>query len=351
MRPSFVFWTGIRIAGYKLTRRTGWPVPMPINLAISITERCNSRCKTCNVWKNKTKKELTVGEWERIFKSIGKTCAWITVSEGETFISRNLVEIMRLVEENIQPQIITLPTNGILTERIEKYVREILKFHKGMLVVNLSLDGIGNLHDKIRGVKGNFKNLLESVSAIKSLKKEYENLTLGINTVISKYNINQIREICDFVSSEISPDSHIFEIARNSKSLYNTRMNIRPNIKRYLEVIGDVTKNEERSLICFFRKRYYKLVKDMLESENEVIPCYAGISSAHISSTGEVWACPLLCESMGNLREENYDFKKIWKSEKAKRIRKDIKDRQCWCTSANPNYTNILCSLSRLIKG
>jgi len=349
MKVSHVFWTGTRVLGYKLGRGFGSPLPVPVNIGMSVTERCNSRCKTCNVWKTDIKDELGVEEWEKIFRSIGKSHSWITVAEGEAFLSRDLVDIMRVVVKNNDPQILLLPTNGILTKNITKSVREILGFYKGRLIVNFSLDDIGELHDKIRGVKGNFKHLVDSASAVGELRSDFDNLNMGINTVVSKYNVDHIKELYDFVKKEISPDSHIFEIARNGASLYNNGVSITPDIKKYLEAMKSVEGGGGAKLTYFFRKRYYRLLEEILRDKKEVIPCYSGISSAHISSTGDVWACSMRCNSMGNLRGNNYDFKTVWKSERAKKIRRDIKERKCWCTSANANYTNMLCNFRRVI--
>ena len=39
-----------KIPLYKLARATGWPRVLPLNLTVSVTYRCNSRCLTCNVY-------------------------------------------------------------------------------------------------------------------------------------------------------------------------------------------------------------------------------------------------------------------------------------------------------------
>ncbi len=348
MKASHVFWTGLRVAGYKMGRRFSFPLPMPVNLAIVPTGRCNSMCRTCNIWKTPVSDELDAGEWDRIFKSIGRSHPWVTASEGEPFLSKDLVEITRNLVEHTDPQIMVFPTNGILTEKITDDVREILGFYGGILIINFSLDGVGNLHDEIRGVRGNFRRVVDSVSAMKDVKRGSDNLVVGINTVVSKHNIKKIDEISDFVKNELKPDSHIFEIADNREALNNAGMDLRPGCQEYLDAIGRVSGDSNVFPTGFFRKRYYRLVEEMLLKGRGIIPCYAGIASAQISSTGEVWACCRMCESMGNLRENGYDFRKVWKSRQAMDVRRGIKERKCWCTSANANYTNILCSFIRL---
>jgi hypothetical protein len=53
---------------------------------------------------------------------------------------------------------------------------------------------------------------------------------------------------------------------------------------------------------------------------------------------------------MGNLREHDYDFKKVWNSRSAKNIRKSIKNKECACPLANAGYTNLLVSPKSLLK-
>jgi len=91
-----------------------------------------------------------------------------------------------------------------------------------------------------------------------------------------------------------------------------------------------------------FRFEYYALVKLFLARNEQIIPCYAGISSAQISPDGEVWPCCVRADSMGNLRDYNYDFNAVWNSPEAAKIRSSIKNRECACPLANASYTNML---------
>jgi hypothetical protein len=53
---------------------------------------------------------------------------------------------------------------------------------------------------------------------------------------------------------------------------------------------------------------------------------------------------------MGFLREQDYDFQEVWKSEQASKVRKYIKDGNCACPLANQAYSNILSHTRSLIK-
>jgi hypothetical protein len=53
---------------------------------------------------------------------------------------------------------------------------------------------------------------------------------------------------------------------------------------------------------------------------------------------------------MANLRDVNYDFRKVWFSDEAERIRASIRNKECHCPLANASYTNLLMNPRTLTK-
>ncbi|HZS76615.1 MAG TPA: SPASM domain-containing protein, partial [Ktedonobacteraceae bacterium] len=92
----------------------------------------------------------------------------------------------------------------------------------------------------------------------------------------------------------------------------------------------------------------YDIVKKTLVEKRQVIPCLAGVASAQIAPNGDVWACCIRAESVGNLREHNYDFRSVWTTAEADEMRRSIKARECYCPLANASYTNMLCHVPTL---
>jgi MoaA/NifB/PqqE/SkfB family radical SAM enzyme len=339
---------------YKLYRKFGYPKIFPINFTVSVTYRCNSRCRTCNVWKKKTN-EFTLKEFEKTFKNIGRTPYWITMSGGEPFLRSDIVEICQCAHDNCNPKIINIPTNGILYNIIPKRVEEIVEScSKSQIVINLSLDGVGEKHDGIRNVKNNFKSAMRTYTSLRAL--EYRNLNLGIHTVISKFNVNNIPELYKYVQ-KLNPDSYITEIAEERVELDTIGANITPSFEEYskaVDFLSSKIKNENFTGISkvtqAFRLEYYNIVKKVLKDKRQVIPCYAGFASAQIAPNGDVWTCCIRAEPIGNLRENNYDFGKVWFSENADQLRSSIKAGECYCPLANASYTSMLCNFRSSMK-
>jgi len=356
------------IAGYKFSRRLNLKPSLPISITVSITNLCNSRCRTCFIWKlyrdhsELREKEFKIWEFERIFESIGKKPVWFTLSGGEPYLRHDLEEICTAIYEYCSPYIITIPTNALAPTLVEAKTKKILeRCNDAKLVVNLSLDGVGEKHDEIRGIIGNFSQFIDAFHRLRNLKKEFPNLNIGVHSVISKYNISHILQLYEFVR-QLDPDSYISEVAEERTELFNLNCDITPDLNLYNETIDVISEKIKKDylktkglipkFIQAFRVVYYQKVTQGDWTHGQVIPCYAGYASCHITPYGDVWPCCVLGydKPMGNLREVNYRFKKVWFSKKADDARNYIKAKKCACPLANAHYTNILCSFQGMLR-
>jgi MoaA/NifB/PqqE/SkfB family radical SAM enzyme len=338
-----------RIPALKATYRTGRVLSLPVNITVSGSYRCNSRCKTCNVWLLPND-DMTLEEWDRTFESLGRAPYWFTFSGGEPTLRKDLPDMVGSAYRHCRPGIINIPTNGIQQKIIPGSVERVLQVApKSEVIINLSLDGVGLKHDEVRGVRNNWDRAMVTYAALKELQKDYGHLTLGIHTVISNYNVDSFPDLCEYVHRELKPDSYITEIAEERVELDTVGLGITPTAEKYTVAIDALVERmrEERltgvaEVAQAFRRRYYELVKRTLREQRQVIPCMAGVASAQIAPNGDVWTCCVRAESMGNLRDHGYDFGSVWRTGKAKQLRRSIKNRECYCPLANAAYTNML---------
>jgi len=339
---------------YYLMKQLGFPRLMPMNYTVSLLYTCNSRCNTCNIWK-KSAKNLTVEEYQKIFSKIGRAPYWITFSGGEPFLRQDIVEIVQTIYKVSRPRIINIPTNGLLVKTIVDKTELIAKAcPKAQIIINLSIDGIDEQHDQIRNVPGNFKKVISTFHKLKALP--LKNLSVGIHTVISKFNVDSFASIANTLM-QMHPDSYITEIAEERVELDTMGTDITPSILSYKSAIDYLIhriKNDRFSgmnkITMAFRIEYYDLVKRIMRDRMQIIPCYSGIASAQISPDGDIWSCCIKAKPLGNLRKNNYDFKKIWFSPDAEIERRSIHKKECWCPLANASYTNMLMDFRTLVR-
>ena len=345
------------IAKTQASYATNKVLVLPMNLTISVSYRCNSRCKTCNVWQ-RPNDDFTIEEYEKTFESIGRAPYWFTFSGGEPTLRKDLPEMVGAAYRHCRPGIINIPTNGIQDKIIPGRIEKVLQAAPGSdVIINLSLDGVGEKHDAVRGVKGNFERAMRTYAGLKALKARYKNFTLGVHTVVSNFNIDEFDNIRKFVLEELKPDQFISEIAEERVELDTVGMGITPPIEKYQPVIERLQEGMRRAefngvsrLTQAFRDRYYDIVKRTLVEKRQVIPCLAGVASAQIAPNGDVWTCCIRAQPVGNLREHNYDFRATWTTTKADELRRSIKAGECYCPLANASYTNMLCHMPTLTR-
>lgn len=338
-----------KLPAFQAVRAVGSGMLYPVNITISLLYSCNSRCRTCNVYLKKVD-NFTVEEYDKLFTNLGSAPYWFTFSGGEPFLRKDIAEVIKAAYKRTSPGIINIPTNASLYHRIPELAHEIVESCPNSdVIINVSLDHLGTKHDEVRGLKDNFERAMKTYEGLKKLKR-YKNFTLGIHTVISNYNVDEFKDIYAGLIP-LEPDSYITEIAEERVELGTIGEPINPQQEKYAEAIdflrAEMKKRKQTGVAAVaqgFRYEYYQLVKNIMQQQTQVIPCFAGVMSAQISPDGDVWPCCIRADSMGNLRKENYDFKKIWRSGQAAKIRKSIKQKECFCPLANASYTNLLVS-------
>jgi MoaA/NifB/PqqE/SkfB family radical SAM enzyme len=344
-----------RIPLFKLYRKFGWPQLLPLNLTLSPSPKCNSRCLTCNIWM-KRENELKIDEWDKVLASLGHAPYWFTISGGEPLMYPHVVELAQLAYKHCSPGVINIPTNAILPnipERVEQIAKSC---PKSQLIINLSLDGIGAKHDYIRGIPGNFVKFEERLKQLLSLRKSLKNLTVGIHSVVSVFSVGHLDELIAYADNS-GADQFITEIAEPRVELDTVGLPITPGPAAYSKAIDRLIAYVESKQFTGMAKiteairvEYYKLVKRILEEKDQVIDCYAGWVSAQIYADGTVWPCCVRADDLGNLRDHHYDFKEIWFGEKIKKVRRSIAAKECHCPLANAMYTNMLHDIPTLAR-
>jgi MoaA/NifB/PqqE/SkfB family radical SAM enzyme len=354
-----------RLAGYRVAHAAGGagrPRQLPINLTVSVTYACPSRCATCDIWQ-KSVEDLSLEEYARLFPSLEKVPVWVTLSGGDQFVRADFDEVVRLVCTLIDPRIVNIPMNGVITERIFTALPKIAHHTAGssQLVLNLSVDEIGDAHDRIRGAPRNFEKLGLVADLVHDLKKTYPHVVFGVHTVISKLNVHRVADIEREARAIFRPDSYIAEVAERRVELGTMHKDITPDpaeFRRAVEHLRAAIRGHRSAFVATpvarlvesLRLEYYELAARILEEKRQVIECYAGWASAQIAPDGHVWGCCVRAESLGNVRDHAYDFRAVWDGAEADAFRDSVRAHACACPLANASYTNLLLDVPSLAR-
>ncbi|MCG2714306.1 MAG: radical SAM protein [Candidatus Omnitrophica bacterium] len=308
--------------------------------------------------------ELTLVEIDKISRGL-KNLLYLTISGGEPTLRDDLSEIIKIFTQRNKVQFVTLPTNGVMPSRICDLVDKILYENpKVSFRIVLSLDGVGDLHDEIRGLPGNFNRVLETYNRLDHLRSKYNNFDLDVNTVLSNYNCGRVKEIIDFVDRTLNVDNHVLALARGNTREPQARRFTVEDAEEAIHLIEERSvrnsyrrRDSGRGIIKVLKLRMRDMVLETLKKNRAVIPCLAGRKMIIIDDIGDLYPCELLDKKIASLRAINFNMEKALFSSEAKKIKDWIIKTKCFCTfecalqaSAVFNLREVLHLFAKFIK-
>ena len=333
---------------------------LPVQLVFFVTSKCNLHCEHCFYlpYLNKAKNELTLDEIEKISKSMSDLL-WVALTGGEPLLRKDLDQVVEIFYRRNRTRKFTITTNGILKDAsIELLERVLKKIPKAQLMVYFSIDGLPETHDKIRRVQNGFDKTVTTLQAAKELKQKYPNLFVSTITTCTAHNQYEMAPLANKILDEIKPDNMVVNLVRGEledPSLKNLDIS---NYHQFINIQQDAIRSGRLGYFKFFGKklllakeaRQKEIITDVFVNNRFVTPCYAGQLSAVLYETGEVAPCEILSVRYGNVRNYNYDFRKLWEVSTNRTHAQNIIKDKCFCTYECALTTNILFNPKYVLK-
>jgi radical SAM family uncharacterized protein len=170
------------LRGIKRAIKTTNGRKVPLIAGHKLLYKCNLTCDMCPFWKRPDEKLLSIEEEVKIMDSLASAGVLFYGFEGgEPLLRRDLPAILKESHERFHTALVT---NGWL---LKARIGEIDDFLESLFV---SLDGIGSLHDRLRGVNGSFVRAVEGIRAAKR-----HGLSVAISSTITRENIHQAEQM------------------------------------------------------------------------------------------------------------------------------------------------------------
>ena len=241
---------------------------------IEITNSCNMKCKHCMNWSVENanegfKKENILKLIDELYENKTEE---IYISGGEPLLYPHIDEVI-LYAHSLGIKI-TLATNAL---EISKHLNVI---KKGVQLVSISLDGIGETHDKFRGVPGAFDNCIKMFKLLKE-----NNVKTRISAMIWKENVEELENMISLAKScGVSKVNFAFLIPEGRAKSDGT---IKLPIDKYKETVD---------IIANLRKKYKTDEFDIEIRRNNILDkdsmdCPGGKNLIHINVNGKVSPC------------------------------------------------------------
>jgi MoaA/NifB/PqqE/SkfB family radical SAM enzyme len=320
----------------------------PDYLIFYVTGRCNLSCSFCFnraffAGEPQAGPELKLEEIRRIARGF-RPLGHVILSGGEPFLRRDLPEIAASFHREAAAHQITIPTNGALGAEMAPLVERILRDCPGLgLHINLSVDGVGDQHDRLREQPGLYRRLLEARRALEPLEARHPNLAVNVITVITAENEASLPEILTAVARDFHPGFHDVGIDRQDLWIAERI----PDCLRRLDHIETALLQPRAGsgLSALHRAVYRRLNKVIRSVAREwfmTFPCLAGRKLMVVGPTGALYPCETLWFQghrfpaipdfrLADLRSIDYDWRRARDLPEFQDILSFIRERGCFC--------------------
>lgn len=272
------------------------------------TLRCNLNCLHCgsDCMKDSFVQDMPGEDFFRaldeITPDITPNKTMIVLTGGEPLLRRDIAEIGKELYRRGFPW--GLVSNGMAMQW--PMITSLLD--SGIRAITISLDGLEDSHNWLRGNKKSFRNALEAIN----IMSKTEGLRYDVVTCANQKNIHELPQLYNLLLQSGLKEWRIFTIFPVGRAKAHEELQLGPKaFKGVFEFIKKVRKEGKIKLNygCEgFLGDYEGRVRD------NFFFCRAGINVASILADGSISACPNLRNNFiqGNIYQDN--FRDIWQN-------------------------------------
>lgn len=308
LRPEGRVATAVRRRLHPLYRRLETDVHPLRYLFLEITQRCNLACRHCgsDCGRHARPGELSTDEWVEVIDQVGRDFdprrLAVVLTGGEPLVHPELDRILEALQRNRLPW--GLVTNGwLLSEaRIDGLRR------RGLRTVTVSLDGLREQHDWLRGRAGAFERAVAGMQRLARVVPAHWDVV----TCVHPGNLAELPEVHRLLQRLGVPGWRLFPIFAKGRAAENRELLLdRAGFTAMLRFIKQARATNRRMRIDLSCEGYLPESWDRAV-RGEPYFCRAGISVASVLHDGAVAACPNISRRLvqGNIRHDS--LRRVW---------------------------------------
>jgi len=143
--------------------------------------------------------DLTYEELSKLSVELGNF-ENLNLSGGEPFLRPEFGEICRQFIRQNRVRQIYVPTNGYFTDKTVKQITVTLKEKElELFVAEMSLDGLGEFHNKFRGSPGSFDKAMQTYEALAELQARDPRLRIHAISTATEVNMDEIKRLTTYL--------------------------------------------------------------------------------------------------------------------------------------------------------
>lgn len=270
------------------------------------TLRCNLSCIHCgsDCMKDSTVKDMPREDFlkalDEITPIVSPNKTMIVLTGGEPILRKDISEIGMELYKRGFPWGVVSNGMGMQKPMIEKLLKS------GIRAMTISLDGLEESHNWLRGNKNSFKNAVNAIS----LLSKTEGLRYDVVTCAHQKNIDELPELYDLLVRLGLKEWRIFTVFPIGRAKQHDELQLEPGefkgLFDFIEKVRDEGKIKLNYGCEGFLGNYEGRVRD------NFFFCRAGVNVASILVDGSISACPNLRDNFiqGNIYADS--FKEVW---------------------------------------
>jgi len=296
-----------------------------MDCAVFPTYRCNARCGMCGIWMHPTRvaEEFSPDLLDRLPPRLSR----INISGGEPTLRSDLAEIVgKLLPRTTH---LELSTNGWFPERLEALAARFPE-----LIFRVSIEGLPERNDRLRGLRNGFDRALRSVLRIRRAGAR----NVGFAMTISGENHRDLLDVYDLCASmglqlanAVVHNSFYF---RREDNAVDDPEAVAETLREFVRTLLRSRRSGSARIKDWFRAYINLGLLGQMQGRPRPLACTAGTDAFFLDPAGRILACngsaaPIV---MGDLHEETFDA--IWNGPAAAGARELVArcDRRCWMT-------------------
>ena len=348
------------LLGVKWKTAGGRRITPPF-VTLYVTTRCDEKCIHCYYWDElnpQSNRDFRLDEFERTLSSMGEIYN-LFIGGGEPFLRADLADILLAAARLNGVANVYLPTNGQHTARVVETLEKTLTAAPAMRFhLNLSIDHTDEeQHDYIRGKQGAWARMNETAEAIRPFRGRFPNLIVHTLTTVMKENQDDILEIYDELQQRFEPDGASFNYCRGHP-LDPSQTELKP--ETYQALARRMEEDFRQGRLAnsgtaygagnhILDQQVRRSVERTVAENRPQFSCVSGRLACVIYSNGDVVECEINNSKLGNLRDVDYDFRRLWFSEQAEEVAERAAN-GCFCTHECGHYASTIYSVPLVTK-
>jgi len=265
-----------------------------MDFTVITTYRCNSKCSMCHVWQNPSHpaEEVDMKTLEKIPFGIDH----LNLTGGEPTLRGDLAQMVDLLHPRARK--LEISTNGLRWQTLKAVIRKYPD-----IKVRFSLEGLGEVNDRIRGEAGGFERKVEGVKQL----KELGGCDLGFAAVIQDDNaadLLPLYRLAQGMGVELATSvlHNAFQFHKADNYPYDRLRGAGAIEGLILEML------KTASVKNWFRAYLNLGLVEKVLGRPRLIPCSAGTDFVFLDPWGDVYACNVRPDLiMGNLVEQDWE--------------------------------------------